>query len=259
MARTKKTIEPKLRIINAFAKSTELEQYRMPKKTGLSYRTILRTLKPLESKGFVKQVRTEPSEKGGKEKKIYGLTFKGALTYLNSIMPSLSDYMVEGSGYYSIDRANEIIINKIRPLTLDDMTTFLEDLGEKEDFPIFKQIGWLKEHYGRDVFRIVINAASLTVARNKLPDLEEIRKSMLADGEDADEVKLTIENFLWMESCSIRDIFEEEFAHQLSFLKGNGDLHNEVLHQIFDKVATKIEKNNQCTLAPIKMLIKTLK
>ena len=51
----------------------------MPKETGVSYRTVLRTLKPLESQGFIKLVRIEPSKKGGKESKIYSLTLKGSL------------------------------------------------------------------------------------------------------------------------------------------------------------------------------------
>ena len=73
--------------MNAFVANTELKQYKMPKETGLSYRTVLRTLKPLESQGFIKLVRAEPSKKGGKESKIYSLTLKGSLTYLSSIAP----------------------------------------------------------------------------------------------------------------------------------------------------------------------------
>ena len=76
------TENSRYKIIRVLANSKEFEQYRLGKETGLSYRTILRTLKPLERLGFIKLVRTEPSEKGGKEKKIYVLTFKGLWIYL---------------------------------------------------------------------------------------------------------------------------------------------------------------------------------
>jgi len=68
---------PPIKILKALAFNTELEQYKMPKETGLSYRTILRNLKPLEDMGDIKLLREEASEKGGKDKKIYSLTYKG--------------------------------------------------------------------------------------------------------------------------------------------------------------------------------------
>jgi DNA-binding PadR family transcriptional regulator len=73
-----------LKILAVLAASKEMEQYQLPKETGLSYRTILRTLKPLESKDRlqIRLLRTEPSEKGGKEKKIYAITLAGLLRVL---------------------------------------------------------------------------------------------------------------------------------------------------------------------------------
>jgi DNA-binding PadR family transcriptional regulator len=82
MARTKKTIEPEIKILAALAFTPELEQYIMPKRTGLSYRTILRTLKPMTDQKYIELVRTDPSSKGGKEKKIYALASKGLITAL---------------------------------------------------------------------------------------------------------------------------------------------------------------------------------
>ena len=82
--RTKTTITPRLEILFTLATHREMEQYKMPKETDLSYRTILRKLKILEHKNVqqIKLLRTEPSEKGGKEKKIYAITLIGMLHVL---------------------------------------------------------------------------------------------------------------------------------------------------------------------------------
>ena len=82
LARTKTTILPADKILSVLAKNREFEQYKLPKATGLSYRTILRKLGPMEKNGVIKLVRKEPSEKGGKEKKIYAITFRGLWYYL---------------------------------------------------------------------------------------------------------------------------------------------------------------------------------
>jgi len=68
------------------ATNKEFEQYNLPKATGLSYRTILRKLEPMEKSGLIKLVRTEPSEKGGKEKKIYAITFRGLWFYFPELV-----------------------------------------------------------------------------------------------------------------------------------------------------------------------------
>ena len=75
---------PKLKSREPLLKMKNLKQYKMPNETGLSYRTVLRTLKPLESQGFIKLVRLSLQVKGGKENKIYALTLKGVITCLNS-------------------------------------------------------------------------------------------------------------------------------------------------------------------------------
>lgn len=75
--RTKRTIRPELKILSVLAEHREFEQYKLPKETGLSYRTILRYLKPMELEEWIRLVRTEASAKRGKEKKIYALTPRG--------------------------------------------------------------------------------------------------------------------------------------------------------------------------------------
>ena len=82
--RKKTTIPPLLKIIEVLAEHKEFEQYKMKNATGFSYRTILRALKPLEELKLIRH-RTEPSEKGGKDKKIYAITFKGLYRHISKI------------------------------------------------------------------------------------------------------------------------------------------------------------------------------
>lgn len=246
--------------MNAFVANTELKQYKMPKETGLSYRTVLRTLKPLESQGFIKLVRAEPSKKGGKESKIYALTLKGALTYLSSIAPTSVDFETNDGFHYSLEKTNELIEKKIQPYKLKDIVCFLKASGNQSDFPVFKEIDWLKDHYGVDIFRAIITAASVATARDKLPNVDGVRKIMLNDqGKSSEEAELTIKEFLSLENGVLKDNFNEAFAFQLSLLQGKGNLHNENLKRIFAKVATEIEQRKQSTLVPLKRLVESLR
>ena len=260
MVQTRTTTEPQLQIIKALIKNPELGQYKMPKETKLSYRTILRTLKPLENEGIIKQIRTEPSKKGGKEKKIYSLTFKGTLIYLKSITPQLDDYLTEDNIiHYTLSKANEIIIKKIQPLKLNNVETFLENFGKQQNLPIFTHISWLREHYGIEAFRAIVFAASLTLGRAKAPNLNWVKKALIEKGDKAEEVELTLKSFRGLDEGFLREAFEEEFGKQLTHLRGTGDLRNDDLGQIFAKVVARIERQNQGALLPLKGLVQTLK
>ncbi len=261
MSRTKTAVKTETKIMRAFLTTAELEQYKMPGETGLSYRTILRTLKPLESQGFIKLVRVEPSEKGGKEKKIYALTLKGVFTFLNSIVPTSSDFLSANGKYnYTIDLSNQVIVSKIKPCNLKDLAKFLKVCGVTLDFAVFKEIDWFEQHYGSDIYRAIVNAAAEAIAKDKLPNVDYVKKIMIdQQGMSAKDAELDIKEFLNMELITLREIFIEAFAFQVSFLHGNGNLHNENLYQIFSRVTTEIEQKNQSTLAPLKRLVERLK
>jgi hypothetical protein len=65
-------------ILKLLAEHKEFEQYKMKKAISISYKTIIENLKRLEHESLVKY-RTEKSNRGGKEKKIYSITFKGLI------------------------------------------------------------------------------------------------------------------------------------------------------------------------------------
>ena len=83
--RTKTTVKPEIKILRVLAHHREFEQYNLPKETNISYRTILRFLKPMEKADLIRLVRTEPSEKGGKDRKIYETTFSGLIRAIKPI------------------------------------------------------------------------------------------------------------------------------------------------------------------------------
>lgn len=70
-------------ILGLLAKEGEAAQYDMPTLLGISYRTVLRHLKLLETRELVEVLRTERSKKKGKDRKIYGITFYGLMAIVN--------------------------------------------------------------------------------------------------------------------------------------------------------------------------------
>jgi DNA-binding PadR family transcriptional regulator len=77
-----------LSLLSLLAVEKEFGQYKMPKAIKTSYRTLLRYIKLLETDGYIRLVRTEPSKKGGKDRKVYSLTFKGLMyAMLNTTDP----------------------------------------------------------------------------------------------------------------------------------------------------------------------------
>lgn len=166
--------------------------------------------------------------------------------------------MVKDRICYSLEKNNKIIVENLEPLTLDIVTSSLENLGNQIAFPIFEQISWLMEHYGIDVFRELISAARSTMDRDKSPSLNNVKKSLIVSGEKSEDIELTLKSFRRLEEDFLREAFEEEFALLLSTLRGYGDLHNDTLERLFAKLISKIEHRNQRTLAPLKELVQTL-
>jgi hypothetical protein len=69
-------------ILTALLNNKEYAQYDMPKAIKKDYRTVLRHLKLLKQYEMIRLVREEPAKRGGKERKIFGLTVKGLLQAL---------------------------------------------------------------------------------------------------------------------------------------------------------------------------------
>jgi len=89
-------LRARAKILEVLALNEEFAQYDLPKKVDRKYRQVIRCLHDLRDKHLIYLKRTEQSEKGGKEKNIWAITFYG----LAEILALLNDK--------EIDRAAEI-------------------------------------------------------------------------------------------------------------------------------------------------------
>lgn len=80
-----KQFQTTLKILYLISNSEKAYQYDLPKKVGLSYRTVLRHLELLKDFDFIELDHTEKSSKKGIEKNVWKITFSGVLTLLNDI------------------------------------------------------------------------------------------------------------------------------------------------------------------------------
>jgi DNA-binding PadR family transcriptional regulator len=110
--RTKTTVKPEMAILFVLAEHSEFEQYKLPKETSISYRTILRFLKPMEKADWIHLVRTEASEKGGKERKIYELTLNGLILMLKKSAEQYS-FISFDKDHKKTNRAIEDLIDQV--------------------------------------------------------------------------------------------------------------------------------------------------
>lgn len=78
----RKSQKVRLDILRVLAEKKEYAQYDLPSLIGKDYRTVLRYLQNLEKAGLIELSRMEPAAKGGKDRKIFTLTFRGILNVL---------------------------------------------------------------------------------------------------------------------------------------------------------------------------------
>jgi predicted ArsR family transcriptional regulator len=76
------SLETNILILATLLENKEYPQYDLPEAIKKDYRTVLRHLRVLEHSRLIKVVRTERSQKGGKDKNIYGLTQWGLIAIL---------------------------------------------------------------------------------------------------------------------------------------------------------------------------------
>jgi DNA-binding transcriptional ArsR family regulator len=134
-------------ILKLLSLNGELYQCEMDKKTGGSYRNLIRQLKLLERAGLIRIARKEPSSKRGKEKHVWELTFSG----LMSIFASDSVLMLAGDG------------------ELDQIAD-----SYKDKWLIFQE--WKNLCKDREIRSIVINSISLFASKNVTPKFRRMKQ-----------------------------------------------------------------------------------
>jgi len=260
LARTKTTVTPTAKIIQTIAKKGELGQYKMKDETNLSYRTILRTLKPLEQDGYITLLRTEPSKKGGKEKKIYSLTFKGLLVYLSSLAPQ-----AENNSESFFQAEIKELTTKIQPLSLETLAKIMHTAGNQFGYPVFKQIFWLRDNCGPEIFLSIVYSANNTVASHRSFRKNwgsDIRKMAIANCASRKEAEKMIGEILASDDSINRKSFAKEFAPKLwDLLNENQENQNpnRELYKTFSQILKELKQDHKNTILPIKSLVKALK
>jgi len=104
--------ETSLSILSILTENREYAQYDLPKEIKKDYRTVLRHLQALEKEGYIHLFRTEASEKGGKERKIYESTLNGLILMLKKSAEQYS-FVLFDKDHKEINRAIEDLIDQI--------------------------------------------------------------------------------------------------------------------------------------------------
>jgi predicted transcriptional regulator len=110
-------------ILKLLALKREIYQSEMAEMVGTSYRNLIRQLQLLGKVGLIRIVRKEPSQKRGRERHVWALTFRGLLSYLTAKGPKLRTDM-------EIDQIAEA--NKDKWLIFQEWEDLTRDLKVKE-------------------------------------------------------------------------------------------------------------------------------
>ena len=157
----------------------------------IEYSRASESILVLERDGYLITLDTISSERG-KDTKLYGLTFKGTITYLSSIS-IINQNESKNNTEPELNKPNKIIHkpSKISPLRkyetieeynqrkekekekyhkeLEKIANFLETYGKQLHYPLFSEIQWLKEKYGYDIFETLIREAKIIIDLKPFP------------------------------------------------------------------------------------------
>jgi len=138
VTRIKSLLKPHKQILQLLTEQNELAQYDMAKQLGTSYRTILRRTRELEriNPPLIRFVREEPSEKGGKNRKIYALTLNGLFYALKN--PKLWDRIDKIAEYH---KGKLLIFECWNLLTESEKQTLEKVIMNKYDLDKYSFLG----------------------------------------------------------------------------------------------------------------------
>ena len=170
------------KILNKLASKT-MTKWELKQAVDIEYARVSEAISQLEKYGYAIVLDTLTSKRG-KDMKLYGLTFKGTVAYLSSIS-ILTKNETENNTEPKINEPDKIIHepSQISPLhkyetieaykerqqkeketyqkELEKIATFLETYGKILNYPLFSEINWLKEKYGHNIFKSLIEKAKI--------------------------------------------------------------------------------------------------
>jgi hypothetical protein len=179
-----------LKLLNALS-SKPMTKWELKEATRIEYSRVHEAISALEKEGYAKPLDTITSKRG-RDMKLYGLTFKGVIAYLSSIS-ILEQQEIENHPASETDEMSKVILEPslIDPLRrgesietykerhkkeqeqyfkeLEKIAVFLETYGKVLDYPLFKEIRWLKDKYEYHVFKSLIWAAKIVNVLQPFP------------------------------------------------------------------------------------------
>ncbi|MCW4046859.1 MAG: hypothetical protein NWE99_04775 [Candidatus Bathyarchaeota archaeon] len=185
-----------------------MTKWELKQETKLEYPRVHEAISLLESEHYVKVLDTVPSKKG-REMKIYGLTFKGVIAYLERFSLRHPDLLVPLSAEETLEeyQAKREKDKEEYRKKLEQLAQFLETQGKLLDYPLFKETRWLAEHYGDAFFDDVLDIARLIGALQPFPSgakqllnqlqkqVDELKKEkwmLLRDPEAKRKIRVTV-------------------------------------------------------------------
>jgi len=282
-----KTLKTDCELIQLLGIENECWQYDMSRRLDKSYRTIMRRVAELEDSGLLRVVRKERSMKMGKQRKIYGLTFRGALLYLASLKLEVPKRY--GKPHEPLEAFKERYMKqkKTQIQQLRKLGKFFEYYGKLLDYEVFKQVPWLVERYGPIVYRIMlqiaqsrdINAISLRELKRRKASLKEQEKlikkypglqkltslsSFTVNGRGEwernplAEVKeeLALLGLVYKEQEErCKQSYALALFQRIAYLKTRGKMHNESLHRLVEQLLLRRRKTFESELDALTKLV----
>jgi hypothetical protein len=157
-----------LTIIAEQGPKTEYDLYKQKQLEKMSRGTIHFCLNKLYQELLLKIVFEESPRK----KKQFHLTFRGAISYLNSLNlepePDLSNLKLHTSKSIEerikMQKEKEEQYLDEQMVEFEKLKHFLEDFGNNVDYPLFREMPWLVEHFGHSVLYDILYAAKVLEA-----------------------------------------------------------------------------------------------
>lgn len=177
------------KLLDALA-SKPMTKWELKQTSKIEYPRVHEAISLLEKEGYTKSLDTITSKRG-RDMKLYGLTFKGVIAYLSSI--SILEQQETGNTSLGTGEMDKIILEPlvIGPLhkgesieafrerhekekeqyfrELEKIAVFLETYGKVLDYPLFKEIRWLKDKYEHHIFKSLIRQAKIVNALQPFP------------------------------------------------------------------------------------------
>jgi len=146
------------KVMQSLVEFGPLSKWEIKDRTALAYPRVHEAIVGLVKKNYIQIVDERTSQKNLRMK-IYGLTFKGAITHLAFV--NLNHPKPVGDPGESTEgfKKRWIEENKIYYANTRELKDFLQSCGHSLEYLIFQQINWLEKNFGLIIFDLILDIA----------------------------------------------------------------------------------------------------